>query len=69
MRIHGKYTKEKEEVQKPASVARQLSLMETWNIIEGSTITDFVPQKLALCVSSSRGSLLETVSFRLFSFL
>lgn len=42
VRIYGKDTKRRKEVQETMSAARQARLMESWNIIEDTTVADFV---------------------------
>ena len=42
VRIYGEDTKRRKEVQETMSAARQPGLMESWNIIEDTTVADFV---------------------------
>lgn len=42
VRIYGKNTKRRKDVQGTMSAARQASLMESWNIIEDTTVAHFV---------------------------
>lgn len=42
VRIYGKNTKRRKDIQETMSAARQASLMESWNIIEDTTVADFV---------------------------